>query len=127
MKNERIFLRCSICGNIIGIIESTGPTPFCCGQEMTLLVPNTVDAAHEKHVPVAKKTDSGIEVTVGAVPHPMTEEHHISWITLAGKSSTKRIKLEITDEPKVLFCVTEDEPFTVYEYCNLHGLWASDI
>jgi superoxide reductase len=56
----------------------------------------------------------------------MTEEHHISWICVAGDHLTQRITLEPTGEPKANFTIGEVE-WTVYAYCNLHGLWAVDI
>ena len=127
MKNERMFLKCSICGNIVGIVEDAGPTLVCCGQEMKQLMPNTMDAALEKHVPVAERKGGEIEVHIGSVPHPATEEHHISWVVLAGESNTQRATLGHTAEPRVSFCVNSDESVSVYAYCNLHGLWASEV
>ena len=45
------------------------------------LIPNTVDVAHEKHVPVVKiENDNMMFIQVGEVSHPMTEEHLISAI-----------------------------------------------
>ena len=126
MKNEREFYRCTHCGNIIGFIENSGVDIICCGEPMVKLVPNTTDAAQEKHVPVFEITDNKIKVTVGSTPHPMTEEHHISWIVLAQGNKTTRVKLPVTGAPEAEFYLDSDEPVTIYEYCNLHGLWAVD-
>jgi superoxide reductase len=46
------FYLCKTCGNIIGLIKDGGGPLTCCGAAMEELVPNTVDAAQEKHVPV---------------------------------------------------------------------------
>ena len=46
------FFRCDLCGNLIGMIDNKGVSIVCCGQNMTELVPNTVDASREKHLPV---------------------------------------------------------------------------
>ena len=46
------FLKCSICGNIVGLIQDGGGELVCCGKPMQELVANTEDAAQEKHVPV---------------------------------------------------------------------------
>ena len=128
MKNDRMFLKCSICGNIIAMIENAGPTPVCCGQKMNLLEPGTSDGSREKHVPVATRTEKGIEVHVGSEPHPMTEAHHIAWIVLAGENWTQRIKLDPTGKPEATFCVCDNtESVSVYEYCNIHGLWSSEL
>ena len=123
MKNERLFLKREICGNIVGMIENAGVTVKCCGKDMVALVPNTVDAAKEKHVPVAVREGNRMTVNVGAVDHPMTEEHHIAWIVIAQDKKTQRITLEHTGKPSAVFCV-DDGSATIYEYCNLHGLWA---
>ena len=41
--------RCKHCGNIIAHIKDSGVCCECCGEEMEALVPNTADAAGEKH------------------------------------------------------------------------------
>lgn len=127
MKNKRMFLRCELCGNIVGMINDSGVTPVCCGQKMTVLEANTVDASQEKHVPVATRKGNEIHVAVGSAKHPMEEEHYIQWIVIAGERMTQRYKLEPGEEPEATFLVTSDEALTVYEYCNLHGLWASEV
>lgn len=126
MKNDRIFLKCNICGNIAELIESSGAVPVCCDKEMTKMVANTVDASREKHVPVAVREGNTLTVTVGSVEHPMTAEHHISWIVVAQGSKTLRANLDPTGKPSATFLIDGDEPITVYEYCNLHGLWAAE-
>ena len=50
-KNVR-FYKCKICGNVIGLISGDMKHMACCGSEMEEIIPNTVDAAVEKHVPV---------------------------------------------------------------------------
>lgn len=126
MKNDRTFLKCEHCGNIIGLIEDSGVEMVCCGQKMTKLVPNTTEAAQEKHIPAVVRNGSKIEVTIGSVPHPMTEEHHISWVAVAQDGNTFRTALSPTGSPYAGFCCIEGSA-TVYAYCNLHGLWAVEI
>ena len=125
MTNDRTFLRCAICGNLVEMINSSGVTPVCCGQPMNKLEPNTTDASVEKHLPVIKRDGNTVKVTIGAAIHPMTPEHYIMWIALAQGVNTKRVSLAPGDEPIVDFCVG-DGPITAYAYCNLHGLWASE-
>ena len=127
MKNNRMFFKCRTCGNIVGMIEDAGSPIVCCGQAMTLLTANTEDAAKEKHVPVATRTSAGIDVCIGEIPHPATEAHHISWITLAGENWTQRISLKHTEEAKASFLTQDEGPVSVYAYCNLHGLWATEL
>ena len=125
MKNERQFYICSACGNIVGLIEAGGGTLACCGQPMERLTPGSVDAAQEKHVPALKRQDCTLRVEVGSIPHPMTEEHHISWIAVAQGGATQRVTLNKTGQPNAQFCINNG-PTTVYAYCNLHGLWESE-
>ena len=124
MTNKRTFLKCDICGNIVGLVEDAGVKLMCCGQEMTELKPNTQEAATEKHLPVATLAGDRLTVTVGTVLHPMTEAHHIAWVMIAQGNLTQRIALEKTGAPSATFLVGDGD-FVVYAYCNLHGLWAA--
>lgn len=121
------FYVCEHCGNIIEFEKNTGVPVMCCGQKMTELVPGTSDGAEEKHVPVVTIKGNEVLVEVGAVEHPMLEEHHIEWIVIETKKGCQKVKLEIDDKPKAKFILTDDDEFiAAYEYCNLHGLWKSD-
>ena len=118
------FYRCAKCGKIIGVIKDTPVPTMCCGQAMEELVPNTTDAAQEKHVPVITIEGSKVTVEVGSAPHPMLEEHFIQWIALETKQGMQRKPLAAGGEPKAVFALAEgDEVVCAYEYCNLHGLW----
>lgn len=126
MKYEKTFFKCEHCGNIVGMVDDAGVSIHCCGEPMVKLTANTTDAAQEKHVPACTRDGNSLTVTVGSVPHPMTAEHHISWICVAQANTTMRTTLDPTGEPTASF-VIDDGDATVYEYCNLHGLWAVDI
>ena len=76
------FYVCNHCGNIIAYVKSSGVPVVCCGDVMKELVPNTTDAAVEKHVPVIHTDGQKVTVTVGSAKHPMLEEHYIEWIAL---------------------------------------------
>lgn len=123
MKKEQKFYICKKCGNTIGLINNAGVPLVCCGEEMTELVPNTVEAAVEKHVPVVKVEGSLVTVEIGSVPHPMTEEHHIGWVYLMTEKGGQRKTLSPGDKPYLEFLLTKDDRLLkVYAYCNLHGL-----
>ena len=95
---------------------------------MELLVPGSVDAAQEKHVPVAKVEGHTVEVTVGAVDHPMVPEHFIEWILLETDKGYTVHRLAAGEAPKTTFALAEGEtPKAVYAYCNLHGLWVAEV
>ena len=102
----------------------------CCGSALKEIRPNTVDAAQEKHVPVATydAAKNEVHVKVGSVAHPMTEEHLIEYIILVTKKGTQRVNLTATDAPEVTFRLADgDTPVKVLEYCNLHGLWQTEL
>jgi superoxide reductase len=128
MNPEPKFFICKKCGNLVGMVHASGVNMVCCGQDMTELVPNTVDAAKEKHVPVVTVSGSTVNVKVGAVEHPMTPEHSIQWIYLETAKGGQRKALNPGEKPEATFALTgDDKAIAAYEYCNLHGLWKASI
>ena len=122
------FFVCKHCGNMIGLLHDAGVPMMCCGEKMVELVPNTTDAAQEKHVPVATVEGNKVVVNVGSVDHPMLDEHWIQWVYLETDKGGHRKVLNPGEKPHVDFALTEDEkPVAVYEYCNLHGLWVAKL
>ena len=100
------------------------------GTELKAIAPNTVDAAKEKHVPVATydAAKNEVHVQVGSVTHPMTEEHLITCVILVTKKGVQRVNLTAADAPEATFRLADgDAPVKVLEYCNLHGLWQTDF
>ena len=125
---EHKFFICRHCGNIIGMIRSSGVKVVCCGEEMQELLANSVDAAKEKHVPVAAYKCNKVHVNIGEVDHPMTEEHYIQWVYLLTDQGGQRKCLKPGDAPSVDFAlISGDKPIAVYAYCNLHGLWVKEF
>lgn len=120
------FYRCRHCGNVIRKLVDSKVPVVCCGEPMQELVPGTVDASLEKHVPVVTRIDDcRIKVEVGSVAHPMTPEHHISFIYL--ETENGGISIDLKDRPEAVICTCNVKPVAVYEYCNLHGLWKTDL
>ena len=111
-----------LCGNIVEVLHTGVGELVCCNEPMELLSENSVDAAQEKHVPVIEKTDHGIKVTVGSVPHPMEEKHYIEWIELVADGKSYTEFLNPGDAPEAVFCIEADQ-VTAREYCNVHGHW----
>lgn len=121
---EQKFYVCKHCGNIIAVVKESGVPVMCCGQKMTEIVPGSVDAAAEKHVPVWTVEGNTVKVKVGEVAHPMLPEHYIEWVSLQSKCGNQRKQLRPGDAPEVSFALTDgDEVEAVYAYCNLHSLW----
>ncbi len=121
------FYVCSHCGNIVAYVKSSGVPVVCCGEKMQELVPNTKEAAVEKHVPVITVDGQKVTVTVGSVEHPMAEEHYIEWIALTTRQGNQRKELNPGSKPQAEFMICEDdEAVAAYAYCNLHGLWKAE-
>ena len=120
------FYQCCHCGNIIKYLEASGVSVVCCGEKMKELVPNTTEAATEKHLPVITKNENGtVEITVGSTLHPMLPEHYIGWVAIETKEGCQ--KKNLSGEPKVTFSLSEtDTLIAAYAYCNLHGLWKTE-
>lgn len=121
------FYICEKCGNIVEKHENSGVPVVCCGQKMTELVAGTVEASREKHIPVVEVKDGVVTVTVGSVLHPMSEEHLISWVYLETDKGSQKKVLSASDSPVVKFALADEKPVAVYAWCNLHGLWKTEI
>lgn len=117
--------RCSVCGNIVEVVNAGGGELHCCGKPMQLMKENSVDAAREKHVPVIEKIAGGYKVTVGSVEHPMLDNHYIQWIELFDGEKVMRHHLKPGEKPEATF-ITQSENVKAREYCNLHGLWIAE-
>lgn len=125
IMNTKFYI-CKHCGNVITKQVDSGVPVVCCGEPMQELKVNTVDASVEKHVPeVTKIDDCTLKVQVGSTPHPMLPEHHISFIYLETENGGQLRYLK--DKPEAEFCICKDKPTAVYEYCNLHGLWKTEL
>ena len=119
------FYKCAHCGQIILKVKETAVPVICCGEPMKQLVPNTTDAANEKHVPVVEVNGNVVNVTVGSVIHPMLDVHYIEWIVLETTNGYQVKNLKPGQEPKATFVLAEgEEVVNAYEYCNLHSLWS---
>ena len=125
MKKELIIKKCTKCGAIVKIIEDCncgGSGIKCCNEEMVEVVPNSIDAAVEKHVPVYEKVEDEIFVKVN---HVMEKEHFIEWITLVTDNKEETITLYPEQNAEVRFKYIPNS--TLYAYCNKHGLWKKDV
>ena len=121
---EMKFYRCKKCGQMVAIVKKKGCPIMCCGEPMEEIVAGTSDGALEKHVPVFEVKDNKVYVSVGALEHPMSEEHYIEWIALQTKNGNQRKALKPGDAPKAVFALLEDDEVeAVYAYCNLHSLF----
>ena len=125
--NKTKFYICAHCRNIVEMVYDTDIKLFCCGDEMKELVPNTVEASGEKHIPAVTVRDGLVEVNVGSVNHPMESVHWIEWVQLVTDKGSQRKYLKPGEAPNVKFLLSDEKPLAVYAYCNLHGLWKTDL
>ena len=121
------FYRCSHCGNLIGMIHDAGVPMMCCGQKMDALTPNTVEASAEKHLPVVTVEGDVVKVAIGSAAHPMVEEHFIEWVYVQTERGGARKALKPGEAPEVSFAMGGEKAIAVYAYCNLHGLWMTEL
>ncbi|OIO40765.1 desulfoferrodoxin [Candidatus Pacearchaeota archaeon CG1_02_31_27] len=120
-KRDEIY-RCNICGNIVEVLHEGRGTLVCCGQNMELQTERLKDEGKEKHVPLIQKTNVGIKVKIGSLPHPMEVRHYIEWIELTADGITHKKFLKPGDAPEAEF-LCNGKILTARAYCNIHGLW----
>ncbi len=126
VKNKLEVYKCEVCGNIVLVLHVGGGELVCCGKPMIQLQEKTEDQGKEKHVPVIEKKGKGILVKIGSVPHPMEEKHYIEWIAVQKDGAEFRKFLKPGEKPEAEFPVSP-EGVTAREFCNVHGLWKSQI
>lgn len=122
------FLCCPSCGNLAEMIQYSGVKPLCCGKEMIRMESKTSEEGHEKHLPIITREGCTITVKISDTPHPMTAEHHIDWVELITSCGMQRKPLKAGCEPAVCFHLSDKEtPLAVFAYCNVHGLWVTEL
>ena len=124
MYNKKFYINREN-GTQIKVINPNENTTLCGSLEE--LVPNTVEASGEKHVPAVTVEDGKVIVNVGTVDHPMLDEHFIEWVYVETDKGGQRKVLNPGEAPNVSFCLGNDKPVAVYAYCNLHGLWKTEL
>ena len=122
------FFACRTCGKMVAMVKESECPTLCCGEKMVELIPGAKDASKEKHVPVVHVDGNRVHVQVGAALHPMSPEHLIEWISVRTTRGNQRRDLVAGDAPEAEFLLSEGESVeAVYAYCNLHGLWMTEI
>ena len=125
MENRLIIKKCNSCGAMVDVLEDCTCNDCgikCCGEEMKELIPNSVDAAVEKHVPTYEVVEDEILVKVN---HVMEKEHYIEWIAIVKENKKTMVTLYPEQDAEVRFQYMPGA--TIYAYCNKHGLWKADV
>lgn len=125
MTEKLELYKCNVCGNFVEVVLAGIGELVCCNEPMELQKANTKDAATEKHVPFFQKEDDELMIRVGSTPHPMEEEHYITFIEAISKDEkyVKRKYLHPGDAPELKLKCYDVHNLTAREFCNLHGLW----
>jgi superoxide reductase len=127
MTEKGQVYRCNVCGNIVTLL-CTGPGNLvCCDVPMELMEAKKGDLGPEKHIPIIERSDNGVKVKVGEVPHPMVEDHYIQWVELSADNQVYIQFLGPDDQPEAEFPVNLDQEKDPKSrsYCNIHGFWKS--
>ena len=123
-----MFYKCNICGNFVGLLENGGGELVCCGEPMENLIEKTQEEGSEKHLPFVEIEDNKVKIKIGSVDHPMLEEHYIKFIIVKYNDKTYKKELKPNKMPILEFEIDEFfEKLEVYEYCNIHGLWKTEV
>lgn len=125
-KNE--IYRCEVCGNIVEVLHPSYGELYCCGKPMKQINENTEEAATEKHIPVAEKTEEGTLIKIGEVPHPMEPNHYIEFVEIEIKNGRiRKIFLNPGDKPEFICKIDIKDIKSIRAYCNIHGLWKNNM
>ena len=118
------FYQCKNCNSVLVQINKLD-TIMCCNNDLKELSLNSLEASHEKHLPVVSISNNLMNVSIGSVTHPMTSDHLIEWVFVEYNNGGEFIYLN--NEPVVTINILGRNIKRVYAYCNLHGLYVKEI
>lgn len=119
---DLVVKKCDKCGVLVKVVKDGDAFIECCGASMKTLVPNSVDAAVEKHVPIVKHNGDIITVIIN---HVMESDHYIEWISYVSENYEEVIYFKPGDIAQTEFTYKPNSK--VYAYCNKHELWVNDV
>lgn len=121
--------KCSICGNIVEVLHPGVGELVCCEVPMNKIEEQKYDENFtEKHIPIMVFEGDKKTIRVGSIEHPMQNDHYIMFIEAISpdKRYLKRKFLFPGEKPELeLKCKCEE--IYAREYCNIHGLWSSEL
>ena len=111
--DRTLFYVCPVCGNVI---QAAGEAVIsCCGVTLRPAAPEPADEDHPIRVEIS---EDEYYVTVA---HPMTREHHISFLAAVSDQGVQFVKLYPEGPAEARFRI--DGVKTLYAWCNRHGLF----
>lgn len=120
-----IIKKCLKCESLIDVIDKCNCLDcdiMCCGHKMMDLIPNSLDASFEKHVPVFEVDGDSIIVRVN---HVMESDHYIKWICFFDGKNVFRVNFLPNEKAECRFKYVKGA--ILYSYCNKHGLWSCNV
>ena len=106
------FYVCPVCGNVLHSLGAA--VVSCCGVALPPLESEEPDAEHEIAV---EPVEDEFYVSVR---HPMTREHHISFLAFVSDERLELVKLYPEGDAAARFSLRGGG--WLYAYCNRHGL-----
>ena len=107
------FYVCPVCGNVV---QATGEAVIsCCGVTLPPADPEPADPDHFLRAELVE------DEYYAAVDHPMTREHHISFLAAVSDRGVQFAKLYPEENAEARFRI--DRVARLYAYCNRHGLF----
>lgn len=120
--------KCNVCGNVVRVNLAGVGNLVCCGQPMVLQKPKAEEEGKEKHLPVVERTEKGVKVKVGSVPHPMEPNHYIVWVEVEVDGNCLERFFKPGEAPEAEFLLDPGARITaIREYCNVHGFWEAKL
>ncbi|MCQ2471479.1 MAG: helix-turn-helix domain-containing protein [Clostridia bacterium] len=108
-----LFYVCPVCGNVIA---GTGEAVVCChGIALPPAEAEEAEGEHEITVSIAE------DEYFAELSHPMTKEHHISFLAAVTDDGIQIKKLYPEGNAEARFKI--NRTYAIYAYCNRHGLF----
>ncbi len=108
-----LFYVCPVCGNVI---QAAGEAVIsCCGITLTPFAPEPAEGDHALR---AERSEDEYWVTVD---HPMTRDHHISFLAAVSDRGIQFVKRYPEENAEARFKIAGVR--RLYAFCNRHGLF----
>ena len=120
-----VLKKCMKCGTLVKVLKDCNCDNCgikCCNEEMTIIKPNSVDAAFEKHIPTYEVIGDEIKVSVN---HVMDSDHYIEWICYENDNLEQFVYFKPGETTEATFKYIKGA--TIYSYCNKHLLWMKKV
>ena len=111
------FYVCPVCGNVIRTLGEA--IVSCCGVTLPPLEPEDAEEDHELRVEPVE------DVLYVRVSHPMTREHHITFLAAVSDRELQFVKLYPQEEAAARF--RRNGSRYLYAYCSHHGLFRKKL